>query len=263
MTEQTANATDTAAAAAAANNTADTTGGAAGEDTAGGGAAGDTAPKQKPWFQVRIDKLVNEKYTLAQEAENAKARLAEVLSAAGAPPAPTPGAAPTGTTAAPAPSAALTEAEINRRADERANNIASRRMFDDACNKVFEAGEKDFPDFATSLESFKNLGGLPPAMLEVVIDLPEGHKVLHHLSKNPDEASRILGLSPTRMAVEMARLEASIAKPKPLSNAPPPVKTIEGRGKSDPSLEDKAMPMDQWLALRNQQLEDKRKLSKR
>jgi hypothetical protein len=112
-----------------------------------------------------------------------------------------------------------------------AKRLIQQEKFDDACNKVFDAGKTEFPDWDSSLRTFQMLGGASPEFLEAVTAMDAGHKVLHHLGQNPETAERLLSLPPLRMALELARLESTVgqAKPKPVSNAPAPINPIGGR----------------------------------
>jgi hypothetical protein len=88
--------------------------------------------------------------------------------------------------------------------------------------------------------------------LEAVTQLPDAHKVLHHLGSNMDEAARILSLAPVPMALELAKLSQSAPKPKPVSKAPPPIKPIDGQPTGTKSPED--MSMEEWVEWREAQL---------
>ena len=55
------------------------------------------------------------------------------------------------------------------------------------------------------------------------------------------------------MALELARIEASLnkpASPKPISNVPAPIRTIDGKGKAEAKLEDPNLSTDKWMELR-------------
>ena len=70
------------------------------------------------------------------------------------------------------------------------------------------------------------------AMAEVIIGLDAGPDVLYHLGKHRDQAARIAQLSPVQAAVEIGRIEAGLARPKPITstNAPEPIKPVRGSG---------------------------------
>lgn len=126
-------------------------------------------------------------------------------------------------------------------------------QFNAACNRTFEEGSKEFPDFVdarnTLVETLGDELRAKPAFLEAITELPNGHKVFYELGKNPDEAERILRLSPIKMAMEIKSLSDKAAKPatpKPVSKVPPPVKPSAGAAEVGTRLDDDSTPMDQW-----------------
>ena len=66
--------------------------------------------------------------------------------------------------------------------------LARAQQFNDACNRSYNAGKAEFPDFDEAVRNLGMVGALGengnPAFLEIVAEMPEGHKVLHHLGKN-------------------------------------------------------------------------------
>lgn len=201
-------------------------------------------PKQTPWFQRRIDELIFRSNEAQQRAQRLEAELDGIRKAATTPP-------PSEDPAAAKP--ALSEADVDRRANEKAQQIAegiaAKREFDNACNGVFEKGTKDYADFDSALSNFRLLGGLPPTLVEAAIESGEAPKVLYELGKNPDEAARILQMSPTRMAVAVAKLAAKQPPPPPappVSKAPSPIKPLAGaaRVETDPDQ----MSTEEWMA---------------
>jgi hypothetical protein len=177
-------------------------------------AAVEQTQQEKPkndWVQRRIDQLTREKHEALRRAADAEARASQGQQSTG-------------------------EQQTDRRMtpDEiraEAKKLIQQEKFDDACNKVFDAGKTEFPDWDSSLRTFQMLGGASPEFLEAVTAMDAGHKVLHHLGQNPETAERLLSLPPLRMALELARLESTVgqAKPKPVSNAPAPINPIGGR----------------------------------
>lgn len=177
----------------------------------------DTTQQEKPkndWVQRRIDQLTREKHEEKRQREALEAQLQQYRQ-------------PAETTQQP-----------NQRqmsADDvraEAKRLIQQEKFDDACNKIFDAGKSEFAgDWDSSLKTFQMLGGATPDFLEAVTSMDNGHKVLHHLGQNPEVAERLLSLPPLRMALELARLETTVsqAKPKPVSNAPAPINPIGGR----------------------------------
>ncbi|MBU9403765.1 hypothetical protein KTE13_28880 [Burkholderia multivorans] len=169
--------------------------------------------QEKPkndWVQRRIDQLTREKHEEKRQREALEARLRELQ-----------------------PDATTTTAQ-QMTADQiraEAARLVAQEKFDAACNKVFDAGKTEFPDWDASLRTFQMLGGASPEFLEAVTSMDAGHKVLHHLGQNPEEAERLLSLPPLRMALELARLETTVAqaKPAPVSKAPAPISPVGGK----------------------------------
>lgn len=124
--------------------------------------------------------------------------------------------------------------------------------FNAACNRTFDQGTQEFTDFVDARDSLmQNFGdeiNSSPAFLEAITDLPNGHKVFYHLGKNPEEAERLLSLSPVKMAVQIAKLGEKIARPaaKPISQAPKPVRPAPGVVETGTRLDDPNTPMNAW-----------------
>jgi len=172
----------------------------------------DTTQEAKPkndWVQRRIDQLTREKHEEKRQREALEAQLRQYQQ-------------PDQTQQAPKP---MTADEIRT----EAKRLVQQERFDEACNKTFEAGKKDFPDWESSLRTFGMLGGAPQEFLEAITAMDAGHKVIHHLGSNPEAAERLLSLPPMRMAMELTRIEASLSKAPPVSKAPPPISPVGGR----------------------------------
>lgn len=174
------------------------------------------AQQEKPkndWVQRRIDQLTREKHEEKRQREALEAQLRQYQQ--------------------PAETSQQPQQRQMSADDVRAEakRLIQEEKFNEACNKVFDAGKTEFPDWDSSLRTFQMLGGASPEFLEAVTAMDAGHKVLHHLGQNPEVAERLLSLPPLRMALELARLETTVgqAKPKPVSNAPAPINPIGGR----------------------------------
>ncbi|HQT78823.1 MAG TPA: hypothetical protein PLD10_17360 [Rhodopila sp.] len=189
-------------------------------------------PKQTPWFQKRIDELTREKWEARREAEAAKS-LAEALK-----------------TANPDTPAPQDPATFERMVAERAQKLVEAQRFDESCNTTYQKGKEKFPDFDESVSGYTLLGGLQDKrdFLEAVTALPNGEAIFYHLGKNLDEASRVLSLSPIRMAVELTRLGDKLKATPAISKAPAPVKPIGGAGKAEGYRED--MPIEEFFRWR-------------
>lgn len=166
------------------------------------------------WVQRRIDQLTREKFEERRQREAMEARLRQYETQQSSVDQSQSGNQP------------MTADQIRA----EAKRLVQQERFDEACNKTFEAGKKDFPDFEQSLRTFGMLGGAPQEFLEAVTSMDLGHRVIHHLGQNPEAAERLLSLPPLRMAMELTRLETSLSKAAPpVSKAPPPISPVGGR----------------------------------
>ncbi len=150
----------------------------------------------------------------------------------------------------------LSEVEIEKRAIVKAAEIAARDKFDTRCNEVANAGEAEFSDFKDALSTLHAVGvSSDIGFLQTVTELPNAHKLLHHLGNNPDEALRIAKLPPVKMALELAKLEGSVTAPKPkdISKAPAPIKEVKGTGKVDVDLNDPNLDTAKWIEIRRKE----------
>jgi hypothetical protein len=97
--------------------------------------------------------------------------------------------------------------------------------------------KKDIPDLYDVLESAEDVM-ISNVMGEAIQESPIGPRILYHLVKNPEEAARIAGLSPTAAAREIgkleAKLEAGITKaPAPKEGGEDGNDDTQGDGKGD------------------------------
>lgn len=142
------------------------------------------------------------------------------------------------------------QAEVNK----TAAHMRAEESFNEASNRTFEKGVADFPDFKTAVQAFDLIGGLHDhrGFIEAINSLPNGHAVFHHLGKNLDAASDILEIkSPVQMAVKLAELSGSLAKPKKqISNAPTPPTPISGGAASSGSKDPNKMSMAEYMEWR-------------
>lgn len=211
-------------------------------------------PAQEPWFMKRIhqqsaklaDMGRSTELTVAELAA-AKAEIAALKAGKAVDPAVTPVAVPT----EPAkPVENLSQAQIQL----EAQRLVAEQRFNDACNAVFDEGKGAFPDFEEAVRTVGATGVLTPPFLEAVTSLDNSAKVLYELGKNPEEAQRIAALSPTKQAVELAKLDMNVAKvtPKPVSRAAAPIKPVGGtvRTTTEPADDD---DINVWMQKRKAQ----------
>lgn len=122
---------------------------------------------------------------------------------------------------------------LARDAEALAAQMAAQNAFNADCNRIAKELDKAFGGFAPIVAKFQQSfggDGIPRPLLEAVIESGEGqeHKVLKWLSDNMDEAERIQGLTAAKQGAAIAKISAKVGAPKPVSNAPPPIKTVGG-----------------------------------
>lgn len=102
-------------------------------------------------------------------------------------------------------------------------------------NEKLESFAKDKPDFRGVVQN----PHLPisQAMVEIVKDSDSPGEILYYLGQNPQEAAAIAQMSEVSAARALGRIEAKLSEPKPtpavvnpkpVTKAPPPVKTLSG-----------------------------------
>jgi hypothetical protein len=92
---------------------------------------------------------------------------------------------------------------------------------------------------------------------ELLFESDAGAKIAHHLAQNPEVLEKLNGMSPTKVAIQLGKLESSLEKVAPnlvearTTKAPPPAKHL-GQGRSTtPTLED--MSIDDYVKTRKSQ----------
>jgi hypothetical protein len=207
---------------------------------------GDGKPRT-PWFQKRIDTLTREKHDAARERDAVRAQLEAFLRSQSQP-------APEGEERAPAPAQQPSQAPEQMTAVQiraAAEQLRATERFNETCNDIYDKGSKAFPkDFTAAVGTLNTaLGGITPELIDAATEAGDAHKVLYHLGKNPELAIELAGMTPTRMAVRMAKIASDLNKPaapKPVSKAPAPVAPIGG-GSSGAETDPEKMSIDQWM----------------
>lgn len=181
-----------------------------------------------------------------------------------------------GATATPpaAPKPGESQADFDARVAEEAARIAAATSWAQQCNDVAAAGRAAFPDFDSRLTAIKStINGQDEAelaaynaVLETAIETGKGHQLLYDLGANPGEVRRLMGLSPTKRAMEMATRAAKIgapaAAPDP-SAAPQPITPIGSHGlhyegiKPDDPVNGTKLPIADWMAQREKQANER------
>ena len=200
------------------------------------------APKARPWFENRI---AEEAHKAREYKRQYEALQAQVLRQQ---PSNQQQQAPTNAGMVPV-------AEVERRVEMRASQIASEQAFVASCNAVADAGTAKYADFGDAVKTFGMLGDIPPTFLEAIADLgrDDGAKVYYDLGKNPDEAARILGLPPAKMAMALAKMATATPPAKPVSKAPAPITPLSGNATTRSDAEPDGKDLKQWAAWFNKQ----------
>jgi len=81
------------------------------------------------------------------------------------------------------------------------------------------------PDWDEVMAKAENVEVLPH-VAEAVLDSERGPEIFYHMAQNPGFAERLNGLSPTRAALEIGKIEASLTAPRRQSQAPAPITPI-------------------------------------
>ena len=224
-------------------------------NTASGGEGGEGGEGKTPWYIKVIAQRAHEAREARREANTVKAQNAELLGQLASTRQNPSGGSNQGQPTYQQQVVQPTQAEI----DASVNAELSKREFDKACNDVWTKGSKEIPDFKQSLDDTFGVVKMTPGFLQTVVALQEPHKILHTLAKNPEETHRIMNLNAQAQAIELARLEQkTLAAPQiqtPVSNLPPPIKTVDARRASGPiDLYDTAhTDMASWMAARSEQ----------
>lgn len=174
--------------------------------------------KKVPWFQQRISEVTREKYEAkrqaeqaAQEAQQLREQIARLQAGE---------------------QIEQPQVDVDTLAQQKAAQLLAEQSFTQACNKVYEQGKSEFQNFDQALSNL-HMVGINRAFLELTAASDAGHKLIHHLGSDLDEASRIASLPPLQMARELTKLELELSKPaaKPVSKAPAPISPVAGAGK--------------------------------
>ena len=149
----------------------------------------------------------------------------------------------------------LRAAQEKAAADQQADAIASKReAVREAYQARVEAVKEKYPDFTEVAESPDVQVSMP--MAAAILHSDHGPDLQYWLGANPQEAARIIKLSPPLQLMELGKIEARLTAPrtpKPaVSAAPAPIKPISGSASGmQKSPED--MSMDEYAAWRKGQ----------
>lgn len=197
------------------------------------------AQKKEPWFQKRIGELTRDKYEEKRvnadlKAENERLRMALAQGQQGE------------------PHQEGEQGDVRTLARQEAKRMRAEERFTETCNRTYDAGKAEFPDFDRAVANLQMVGA-SREFLELATTSDAGHKLLHHLGTDMDEAARIMSLPPIQMARELTKLEFKLGQPatKPVSKAPAPIKPL-GSGKAAGEGLSDDLPIDEWMRRHNQ-----------
>lgn len=111
--------------------------------------------------------------------------------------------------------------------------------------RVFKAKTPDYISVAES-DSVK----VPMAAGFAIITAENGPEIKYHLGKNPEVARKLFDLDPVAVAVEIGRISAQLAipKPPPVSAAPAPIPKLSATPSSATSKSRDEMTMEEYAA---------------
>jgi hypothetical protein len=135
-------------------------------------------------------------------------------------------------------------------------------------NHVANDGRKRFPEFAKALQIVsEELGplvvpiapgaqfGKPTPIGKVILEADDPAGVLNYLGENPEVAGELAGMSDTRAARRIERIEAELSKPKApkQSMAPKPISPTRSAARNTEALSND-LPIDEWAKRFYQQM---------
>lgn len=185
-------------------------------------------------------------------------------------------APPTVVAAPPAPVQAPgeTQESFDSRVRETASQMVQINEWNRKCDDVASTGRTEFQDFNTRLAACQSVvNSEDPAevgqfnsILAAAMETGQAHRLLHSLGETPGEVTKLMRMSPLKMAVELERRAAKFAPPaadpEP-SNAPKPITPIGSRGvhydgiKADDPVNGTKLPIGEWMKQREKQASER------
>ncbi len=192
---------------------------------------------EKAKFQRRIDREVAKREALKDENEELRRQLAAKAEAG---------------------DKVLTEEDVDKEAQKRAEFIAAQKEFVKSCNDLYEDASKIDKNFETKVnELADDIGPIPSRMIGILHDeIENGAAVLNYLCDNHDEAEKIYNMSPDKMGIELYKVGVKLIpkkEVKQVSKVPPPNDPIRANGRTTIPLNDK-MTDKEWIDRRNADL---------
>lgn len=157
----------------------------------------------------------------------------------------------------------LTEEEVERRAEIKANEKTTQADFARAQKKLIAEAKKSDKDFLVKVnEMAADVAPIPAHMIGILDDMDNGGAVLSYLANNVDEYEDIFNQPLPKMTRMLDKIGQKIEaekkpKPKEISKVPAPNEPIKGNERSPNVLSDK-QSMDDWVRTRNAQVKERR-----
>lgn len=153
------------------------------------------------------------------------------------------------------------DAEIQEQVERRAAQLTATNAYNSKANEIYQAGLKEYPDFEVKLTGLRELGGVSPELVEAAVEVGDPQKIIYYLSKNLDEAERIVSMKPHQMGAALGRIAAKLAAqvtpPKAVSKVPAPIKPIAGKGKAEQN--DETMDIGAYMAKEDERWSHRRR----
>jgi hypothetical protein len=159
--------------------------------------------------------------------------------------------------------------QIDQMINERANLVATQTAFNTRCNEAANRGASKYPDWQVRLSGLTQLVDQTDArslqnynlFLEAALETGDAEAIIHRLGADLNLASRILGLSPMKMAMEVGKL--ADGKGGEPSKAPKPIRPLGSTSpvtstKPDDPERGAEMKIDDWMNARNKQAAERR-----
>lgn len=209
-------------------------------------APAEPAPVKKTAFQTRIDTVTAQREAEKRQKEEAL-RERDLYKAMAEGKGSDPATDPVAPAAAPAVTFAPGSPEWTKAVKAEAAELAAAEVAKGKMDGLLKAGRTEFKDFDDRCNMIASLGaGDRGDFMQIMTDptiITDGQKVIAQLADNPDEAARILALPTVQMTAALVKFQAESSKSapaRPLSNAPAPIRTIDGvsKGNDEPSDKD-------------------------
>lgn len=163
----------------------------------------------------------------------------------------------------------FTTEQIDAMISERAHLVASQTAFNTRCNEAAARGASKFPDWQMRLNGLTQLiDQTDPRsvqqynlFLEAALETGDAEAIIHRLGSDLNEAARVLGMSPVKMAMEVGKL--ADGKGGEPSKAPKPIRPVGSTSpvtglKPDDPERGGEMKIDDWMRARNKQAAERR-----